>query len=78
MRAQAVAEGPTRRIGGDVLPGGPYHRVDRRDARRWVFDHPFHLVVDLAVGGTLGGAPGPGDDQPQQLIVDHVRVYAPA
>ncbi|MCY4655671.1 MAG: family 16 glycosylhydrolase, partial [Gammaproteobacteria bacterium] len=38
------------------------------------FDQPFHLLLNLAVGGNLPGAP---DDSalPSQLIVDYVRVY---
>jgi beta-glucanase (GH16 family) len=43
---------------------------------RWVYDHPFFLLLNLAVGGTFGG---PADDTtpfPATLIADHVRVYA--
>lgn len=42
----------------------------------WVFDHPFYLVMNLAVGG---GPPGPptGTAFPQQMVVDWVRVYKP-
>jgi beta-glucanase (GH16 family) len=42
----------------------------------WVFDHPFYLVLNLAVGG---GPPGPpnGTVFPQQMVVDWVRVYKP-
>jgi beta-glucanase (GH16 family) len=42
----------------------------------WVFDHPFFLLLNLAVGGDW---PGPPDDStvfPQQMLVDYVRVYA--
>jgi beta-glucanase (GH16 family) len=40
----------------------------------WVFDHPFYLILNLAVGG---GPPGPpnGTVFPQQMVVDWVRVY---
>lgn len=46
---------------------------------RWPFDRPFHLILNLAVGGTWGGAQGvePGDF-PTQLRVDYVRVYEDA
>ena len=42
----------------------------------WVFDRPFYLVLNLAVGG---GPPGPpnGTVFPQQMVVDWVRVYKP-
>jgi beta-glucanase (GH16 family) len=40
----------------------------------WVFDHPFYLILNLAVGG---GPPGPpnGTPFPQQMVIDWVRVY---
>ena len=41
----------------------------------WVFDHPFFLVVDLAVGGTFGGPPDATTVFPQVLRVDYVRAY---
>jgi beta-glucanase (GH16 family) len=44
----------------------------------WVFDHPFFVILDLAVGGTFGGPPGAGTTFPQSLLVDYVHVYARA
>jgi beta-glucanase (GH16 family) len=42
----------------------------------WPFDHPFHLIMNIAVGGTWGGAEGVDDTIfPQKLEVDYVRVY---
>ena len=38
------------------------------------FDQPFHLLLNMAVGGTLGGDPAPGST-PADLRVDYVRVY---
>jgi beta-glucanase (GH16 family) len=43
----------------------------------WVFDHPFFLLLDLAVGGNLPGPPDSTTTFPQQMIVDYVRVYTP-
>ncbi len=45
--------------------------------RAWPFDHPFHLILNVAVGGVWGRAGGPIDDSifPQQMLVDYVRVY---
>lgn len=46
---------------------------------RWPFDRPFHLILNLAVGGTWGGAQGvEPNDFPTQLRVDYVRVYEDA
>jgi beta-glucanase (GH16 family) len=41
----------------------------------WVFDHPFFLLLNLAVGGSWPGDPDASTTLPQQLIVDYVRVY---
>ena len=43
----------------------------------WPYDHPFHLVLNLAVGGMWGRAGGGIDDEifPQRMLIDYVRVY---
>lgn len=46
------------------------------DYKQWPFDKPFHLLLNIAVGGTWGGAQGV--DQkiwPQRMEIDYVRVY---
>ena len=46
------------------------------DYKEWPFDKPFHLLLNIAVGGTWGGVKGV--DQkiwPQRMEVDYVRVY---
>ncbi len=44
--------------------------------KQWPFDKPFHLLLNLAVGGTWGGAQGVDDSiWPQRMEVDYVRVY---
>jgi beta-glucanase (GH16 family) len=45
--------------------------------REWPFDKPFHLILNVAVGGAWGRAGGPIDDTvfPQRMLVDFVRVY---
>ena len=46
------------------------------DYRQWPFDKPFHLLLNLAVGGTWGGQQGVDPSiWPQRLEVDYVRVY---
>jgi beta-glucanase (GH16 family) len=44
----------------------------------WVFGHPFFIILNVAVGGNFVGGPGPGTVFPQTMMVDYVRVYAPA
>lgn len=45
----------------------------------WPFDHPYHLILNLAIGGDWGRAGGPIDNSifPVQMEVDYVRVYQP-
>ncbi len=42
--------------------------------RTWVFDKPFFLILNLAVGGYWPGDPDGSTPFPGQLVVDHVRV----
>ncbi len=42
----------------------------------WPFDKPFHLLLNIAVGGFWGGAKGIDDNiLPQKMEIDYVRVY---
>ena len=41
----------------------------------WVFDHPFHILLNVAVGGNFVGAPNEFTPFPQSMTVDWVRVY---
>ena len=56
---------------------GVYLRAAPADLapNRWVFDHPFYLLLNLAVGGDFGGELTPETEFPATLLVDYVRVY---
>ncbi len=41
----------------------------------WAFDHPFFLLLNLAVGGNWPGPPDASTKFPQTMLVDYVRVY---
>jgi len=41
----------------------------------WVFDHPFFLLLNVAVGGGWPGNPDATTVFPQTMLVDYVRVY---
>jgi len=41
----------------------------------WVFNHPFFLVLNVAVGGNFPGSPDATTVFPQLMKVDYVRVY---
>lgn len=61
------------------LDDRPYFTVDQGDlpARaRWVFDHPFYIILNVAVGGDWPGDPDATTQFPQEMLVDYVRVYA--
>lgn len=46
------------------------------DYNQWPFDKPLHLLLNVAVGGTWGGAKGVDESiWPQRMEVDYVRVY---
>jgi beta-glucanase (GH16 family) len=40
----------------------------------WVFDNPFFLILNVAVGGNFPGPPDASTQFPQEMIVDYVRV----
>ena len=42
----------------------------------WVFDHPFFIILNVAVGGSWPGSPDSATQFPQQMLVDYVRVYS--
>jgi beta-glucanase (GH16 family) len=48
--------------------------TDLTPGRTWVFDHPFYLLLNLAVGGNWPGSPPADETFPQQMLVDYVRV----
>jgi beta-glucanase (GH16 family) len=49
---------------------------ERKTYAEWPFDKPFHLILNVAVGGGWGGAQGIDDTIfPQRMEVDYVRVY---
>jgi beta-glucanase (GH16 family) len=42
---------------------------------KWVFDHPFYIILNVAVGGDWPGPPDSTTAFPQEMLVDYVRVY---
>jgi len=42
---------------------------------KWVFDHPFYIILNVAVGGKWPGPPDSTTVFPQAMLVDYVRVY---
>ncbi|HEY2505153.1 MAG TPA: glycoside hydrolase family 16 protein [Streptosporangiaceae bacterium] len=56
-----------------------FHCVTPADlhGQRWVFDHDFFLLVNVAVGGVPSVQPDSTVTFPQLLVVDYIRVYRP-
>lgn len=44
------------------------------DERGWPFDKPYYLILNLAIGGTWGGAIDPAQ-YPAEFPIDYVRYY---
>jgi beta-glucanase (GH16 family) len=52
-------------------------RKEKQDAEVWPFDERFHLLLNIAVGGSWGGLKGIDNAVfPQRMMVDYVRVYS--
>jgi beta-glucanase (GH16 family) len=41
----------------------------------WVYEHPFFILLNVAVGGSFPGNPDSSTTFPQTMLVDYVRVY---
>ncbi len=49
---------------------------DGKGFASWPFDKPFHLLLNLAIGGDWGGAQGVDDTIfPASMVIDYVRIY---
>lgn len=44
----------------------------------WVFNHPFYIILNVAVGGNYLGFPTNQTPFPQSMLVDYVKVYQEA
>jgi beta-glucanase (GH16 family) len=58
----------------DGMIYGSVSEDDMPPGQTWVFDHPYYLIFNLAVGGNWPGSPPAGTPFPQQMVIDYVRV----
>ncbi|GLX85643.1 hypothetical protein tloyanaT_18950 [Thalassotalea loyana] len=62
-----------------LMDGTPYfsYKNEHTGWQAWPFDHPYHLILNLAIGGMWGRAGGPIDDSifPVKMEIDYVRMY---
>jgi len=49
--------------------------ADLPKGAKWVYDHPFFVLLNVAVGGDWPGSPDASSEFPQTMLVDYVRVY---
>lgn len=49
--------------------------ADLPQGTKWVFQHKFFLLLNVAVGGGWPGNPDSTSTFPQSMLVDYVRVY---
>lgn len=53
-----------------------YFQVTPEDTPgEWVYDHPFFIILNLAVGGNYVGFPTDDTNFPQTMLIDYVKVY---
>ena len=60
------------------VDGALYRSVRPQDlpaGTQWVFDHPFFIILNFAVGGGWPGNPDTTTIFPQTMVIDYVRVY---
>jgi beta-glucanase (GH16 family) len=58
-----------------LLDGHPYHQVTPDDLPgRWVFDHDFYLLLNVAVGGRFSVPPDADLAFPRAMLIDRIRV----
>ncbi len=61
------------------VDGNAFFTLNKADVEAtrgpWVYDHPFYLILNNAVGGDWPGAPDATTVLPQKMLVDYVRVY---
>lgn len=83
-RPTSLADGPhtywVQRQTGEVAIGiddqqtGRFRATDLPKSKRWVFDQPFYLILNIAVGGNWPGSPTSQTLFPAVMIVDQVYV----
>ena len=60
------------------VDGVQFYSVTRSQVQgygNWVFDHPFFVILNVAVGGGWPGSPDGSSVFPQRMYVDYIRVY---
>jgi beta-glucanase (GH16 family) len=56
------------------LDGVPFATLNKPDSG-WVFDHEFYIIINLAMGGNLGGEIA-ADLKDTSMEFDYIKVYS--
>ena len=59
------------------VDGRSYHKLTPAGiptGTAWAYDHPFYIILNLAVGGQWPGNPDSTTEFPQRMLLDYVRV----
>ena len=51
------------------------NRASLANQAQWVYNHPFHIVFNVPVGGIWPGSPDATTVFPQKMLISYVRVY---
>ena len=57
------------------VDGHAYQQILRKDINNWLFDRPMFLILNLAIGGTMGGHPPATGGLPYRMVVQSVNLY---
>ncbi|MEV6932474.1 family 16 glycosylhydrolase [Dactylosporangium sp. NPDC051485] len=59
-----------------TIDGSEYFRATPANIRgnRWVYDHPFFIILNLAVGGSFPGSPDGSTPSVNRMLIDYVHV----
>ncbi|GFJ87107.1 glycoside hydrolase family 16 protein [Phytohabitans rumicis] len=59
-----------------TLDGAEYFRATPASVRgnSWAFEHPFFIILNLAVGGTFPGSPNASTPSVNRMLVDYIHV----
>lgn len=61
-------------VGIDDTTVHTYRRPDLAPDQQWVFDKPFFLLLNVAVGGRWPGPVGPDTAFPATMVIDWIKV----
>jgi beta-glucanase (GH16 family) len=62
-------------IGVDDVPTFSYKKPSNASTDKWPFDQPAHILLNVAVGGNLGGTVNVSDLPTMTMQVDYVKVW---